>query len=160
MKIGYIGLGALGGSSLADFSKATRWRWSSYEDDENAMNAGCRLGTLEAAGLGRKADLSLRAMSEFLSRGNARNRTTEKMLPALIEGRPSTNCGLALMLKDVNQAVSLDKAQGVPMPVTNVVRGLMQIGLNTVGQSAQLEDTVARWAWSPLKHTRRPNPCL
>lgn len=108
----------------------------------NAMNAGCRLGTLEVVALGRKAGVPLREMADFLSRGEARNQTTEKMLPALVHGKASTNFSLALMLKDVNQAVSLGMDQGVPLPITNIVRGLLQIGANTLGEQAQLEDMV------------------
>jgi len=108
----------------------------------NAMNAGCRLGTLEVVATGRKAGLSLARMSDFLSHSDARNQTTEKMLPALVQRKSSTNFALSLMLKDVTQAVSLGIAQRVPMPVTGIVRGLLQIGVNTLGNSAQLEDMV------------------
>ncbi|WP_235362725.1 NAD-binding protein [Burkholderia sp. A9] len=109
----------------------------------NAMNAACRLGTLEVAVLGRKAGVSLADMAPFLNRGQARNQTTDKMLPALVEGKTSTNFALALMLKDVSQAVSLGMTLGVPMHVTNLVRGLLQIGVNTLDSSARLEDMVS-----------------
>ncbi len=108
----------------------------------NAMNAGCRLGTLELVALGRKAGLSLDFMTEVLNKGAARNQTTEKMLPAIAQGKSSTNFALSLMLKDVNQAVSLGMDVGVPMPITNVVRGLLQIGANTLGDKALLEDMI------------------
>ncbi|WP_052319424.1 NAD-binding protein [Burkholderia sp. A9] len=108
----------------------------------NAMNAGCRLGTLEVVAAGRKAGLSLAFMSDFLGRSDARNQTTEKMLPALVQRKSSTNFALSLMLKDVTQAVSLGISQRVPMPVTGIVRGLLQIGINTLGNGAQLEDMV------------------
>jgi 3-hydroxyisobutyrate dehydrogenase len=108
----------------------------------NAMNAACRLGTLEIAALGVKAGLSLAYLSEFLNREPARNQTTLKMLPALVEGKESTNFALSLMLKDVNQAVSLGLTRSVPMPIMNITRGLLQIGLNTIGDRARLEDMV------------------
>ncbi|MFM0487662.1 NAD-binding protein [Paraburkholderia graminis] len=108
----------------------------------NAMNAGCRLGTLEVVAAGRKAGLSLASMTDFLSRSEARNQTTEKMLPALVEGRASTNFALSLLLKDVTQAVSLGVSNRVPMPLTTIVRSLLQIGVNTLGDNAQLEDMV------------------
>jgi 3-hydroxyisobutyrate dehydrogenase len=108
----------------------------------NAMNAGCRLGTLEVVAAGRKAGLSLASMSDFLSRSDARNQTTEKMLPALVQGKPSTNFALPLLLKDVTQAVSLGMSNCVPMPVTSIVRSMLQIGVNTLGENAQLEDIV------------------
>lgn len=108
----------------------------------NAINAGVRIGTLEAVAMGRKAGLSLASMTEVINRGDARNQTSEKMLPAIAEGRASTNFSLALMLKDVNQAVTLGMELGVPMPLTSVMRGLLQVGVNTVGPKAQLEDMI------------------
>ncbi|NYE23164.1 3-hydroxyisobutyrate dehydrogenase [Pigmentiphaga litoralis] len=108
----------------------------------NAMNAGVRLGTLEIVALGRRAGLSLAAMSDLLNQGAARNQTTVKMLPALVEGKASTNFSLALQLKDVDQAVALGFDTGAPMPVTAAVRSLLQVGVNTLGKTAQLEDMV------------------
>jgi 3-hydroxyisobutyrate dehydrogenase len=64
------------------------------------------------------------------------------MLPALAEGRESTNFALSLMLKDLNQAVSLGMDYGAPMPLTNIVRGLLQMGVNMLGEKARLEDIV------------------
>ncbi|CAM4132990.1 6-phosphogluconate dehydrogenase [Bordetella tumbae] len=108
----------------------------------NAMNAGVRLGTLEVVAMGRGAGLSLTSMTDLLNKGAARNQTTVKMLPAIAAGKASTNFSLALQIKDVNQAVVLGMQTGVPMPLMNIVRGLLQIGLNTVGKNAQLEDMV------------------
>lgn len=108
----------------------------------NAMNAACRLGTLEVAVMGRKMGLSLECMTDILNRSWAGNQTTAKMLPALSEGKASTDFALSLALKDQGQAVSLGMNIGVPMPISNVVRGLFQIGINTLGQRAQLEDVV------------------
>ncbi|WP_137890292.1 NAD(P)-dependent oxidoreductase [Ramlibacter sp. 2FC] len=108
----------------------------------NAMNAGCRLGTLELVAMGRKAGLSLECMTDVLNKGGARNQTTEKMLPAIAQGKSSTNFALSLMLKDVDQAVMLGMDVGAPMPVTSIVRGLLQIGTNTLGDKARLEDMI------------------
>lgn len=108
----------------------------------NAMNACARVGTLEMAALGAKAGLSLAAMSEHLNRGKARNQTTDKMLPALVQGKSSTNFALALMVKDVAQAVALGAQTRVPMPITSATLGLLQAGANTLGSSATLEDMV------------------
>ncbi|MGN5478003.1 NAD-binding protein [Cupriavidus basilensis] len=106
----------------------------------NAMNACARIGTLEVAALGAKAGLSLAAMSEHLNRGKARNQTTDKMLPALVQGQSSTNFALALMVKDVAQAVALGAKTRVPMPITSATLGLLQSGANTLGPKATLED--------------------
>ncbi|QDL38588.1 NAD(P)-dependent oxidoreductase [Rhodoferax sediminis] len=105
----------------------------------NTINAGCRLATLEAAALGRKLGLSLAAITEMLNRGAARNRTTQVMLPALAEGKAASNFALALMLKDLNQSTTLGRELGVPMPLAGLVRGLHQVGVNTLGDRAQLD---------------------
>ncbi|GAA0749449.1 NAD(P)-dependent oxidoreductase [Ideonella azotifigens] len=124
----------------------------------NMMNAGCRLATLEAVAMGRKFGLPLEAMTEALNHTTGRNFTTQGMLVAIAEGRQSTKFGLGLQVKDVNQALSMGMAQGVPMPVSDIVRGLLQIGLNTLGEQAQLEDMIrvvesmanARFTGAPL----------
>ncbi len=108
----------------------------------NAMNGACRLGTLEAAALGRKMGLALMPMTEALNAGLAANQTTQRMLPAIAEGRPSTDFALALMLKDLSQAVSLGIDTGVPCPIVATVRSLLQVGVNTLGPGAKLEDIV------------------
>ncbi|MEJ8850791.1 NAD(P)-dependent oxidoreductase [Variovorax rhizosphaerae] len=108
----------------------------------NAMFESCRLGALELAALGRKAGVPLDRLIEALSRGESRSFGTEKVLPAIWDGQPSTNFALALMLKDVDQAVSLGMALGVPMPVTNGAQMLLQMGVNTLGDKARLDDMI------------------
>ncbi len=108
----------------------------------NMMNASCRLATLELVALGRKAGLSLDAMIEALNATTARNFTTNGMLRAIAEGRQSTKFGLALQVKDMYQAVTLGAERGVTMPMCTVAAGLLQIGLNTLGEGAQLEQMI------------------
>lgn len=108
----------------------------------NAMNASSRLSTLEAVAMGRTMGLTLRDMTDILNKGSGRNHTSKHMLTALVQGRPSTDVALSLMLKDVNQAAALGTASDVPMAITNVTRGLLQIGVNTLGASARLDDVV------------------
>lgn len=108
----------------------------------NAMNAGCRMGTLEAVAMGRKAGHSLEALTKVLNAGVGSNLTTERMLPAIAQGKSATNFALALMLKDINQAVTLGLEMGVPMPISSTVRSLLQIGLNTLGDDARLEQMI------------------
>jgi len=108
----------------------------------NTMNAGCRLGTLEIVALGRKAGLSLECLTEVLNRGGGANLTTERMLPAIAQGKSATNFALALMLKDLNQASTLGMSLGVPTPISSAVRSLLQIGANILGQDAPLEGMI------------------
>lgn len=108
----------------------------------NLMNVGCRLATLEIVSMGRKMGLSLEVMTEAINNTTARNFTSTGMLPAIAAGKQSTKFGLALMLKDVDQALSLGTQCDSPMPVSSAVRGLLQIGVNTLGKTAQLEDMI------------------
>jgi 3-hydroxyisobutyrate dehydrogenase len=108
----------------------------------NTINTGCRLATLEIAALGRKCGLSLAAITQALNTGEGRNRPSELMLTALVEGRASTNFALKHMLKDINQSIQMGMQARSPMPIAGIVRGLLQIGCNTLGESAQLEDVV------------------
>jgi 3-hydroxyisobutyrate dehydrogenase len=109
----------------------------------NAMSAGCRLATLEAAALGRKLGLPLSTIAEVLNRGPGRNKASKVMLPALMEGKPSAGSfALSLMLKDLNLATGLGMKCDAPMPIANLVRALLQAGVNTLGDKALLEDTV------------------
>ena len=108
----------------------------------NVMNAACRLATLEIVAMGRKSGLPLATLTDLLNKSTARNRITETMLPAIVEGRAATNFALPLMVKDVRQAIELGMDAGAPMPVSSIALGLLQTGVNTLGQDARLEDVV------------------
>jgi 3-hydroxyisobutyrate dehydrogenase len=108
----------------------------------NVMNACLRVGTLEIVAMGRKMGLSLKTMVDILNKGSGRNRITEVLLKDILRGVPSTNFGLPLMLKDVNQAITLGMQNGVPMPFANIARGLLQIGISTLGANSTLEQVV------------------
>ena len=108
----------------------------------NMMNAGCRLATLEAVAMGRRYGVPLEAMTEALNHTMGRNFTTQGMLIAIAEGRQSTNFRLALQLKDENQALSMGILEGAPTPLSDIVRGLLQVGVNSLGENAQLEEMI------------------
>ncbi|CAG9192082.1 6-phosphogluconate dehydrogenase [Paraburkholderia sabiae] len=122
----------------------------------NTMNAGCRLSTLEVVAMGKKMGLSLEAITDVVNKGSGRNSTSKIMLPALIEGRQSTQFSLSLMLKDLNQSVALGMSCGVPMAIASAVRSLLQVGVNTLGESAQLEDVVELIESMSNAHIREP----
>jgi 3-hydroxyisobutyrate dehydrogenase-like beta-hydroxyacid dehydrogenase len=108
----------------------------------NMMNVSCRLATLEVVAMGRKVGLSLEAMTEAINATTARNYTSQGMLPAIAEGRQSTKFWLALQVKDIHQAISLAAEQKVPMPIGGAARSILQIGLNSLGKDAQLEQMI------------------
>ncbi|CAN7480100.1 NAD(P)-dependent oxidoreductase [Variovorax sp. LjRoot84] len=108
----------------------------------NAMNAACRLATLEVVAMGRKQGLSLAAMTEAINQSTGRSRISQVALPALLAGKPSSDFALPLMVKDVDQAIHLSMKAGAPIPIAGVARALLQIGVNTVGPKARLEDMI------------------
>jgi 3-hydroxyisobutyrate dehydrogenase len=108
----------------------------------NALNASTRLALLEVVATARKMGLSLESITNAINNGSGRCHPSMMMLPALIEGRSWSNFDLALQLKDVTQAISLGFACGVPMPISTITRGLLQIGLNIFGNNARLADVV------------------
>ncbi|OUL73702.1 NAD(P)-dependent oxidoreductase [Paraburkholderia hospita] len=108
----------------------------------NMMNVSCRLATLEVVAMGRKVGLSLEAMTEAINATTARNYTSQGMLPAIAEGRQSTKFWLALQVKDIHQAIGLAAEQKVPMPIGGAARSILQIGLNSLGKDAQLEQMI------------------
>lgn len=126
----------------------------------NSINAGYRMATLEIVALGRKLGLTLPAMTEALNGGWGRNFTSKQLLTSLVQGKASTNFALSLMVKDLNQALSLGMECGAPMPVSNIARGLMQIGLNTLGAHATLDDAVKLIESMALTHLATPGDAL
>jgi 3-hydroxyisobutyrate dehydrogenase len=108
----------------------------------NVMNASVRLATLEVVAMGVKLGLSLSAMTEAINQSTGRSRISQVALPALVAGRPSSDFALPLMIKDVDQAIALGMNAGAPMPIASLTRALLQIGANTIGPAARLEDMI------------------
>ena len=106
----------------------------------NTIAAVNRVGMLEAVAMGRKYGLSLQTMSDVINKSSGRSAATERALPALIEGVPSSNFALALMLKDVSLATQLGSNCGAPMLVHALVRGMLQAGLYEQGADANFDD--------------------
>ena len=108
----------------------------------NAIGAGYRMATLELVALGRKAGLGLVEMVAALNAGPGANFTSRNMLVGLVENRSTTNFALALMIKDLNEALALGASTSAAMPITQGARSLMQIGLNLLGRDAKLDDVI------------------
>ncbi|MFT4066773.1 NAD(P)-dependent oxidoreductase [Paraburkholderia sp.] len=108
----------------------------------NMMNVSCRLATLEVVAMGRKFGLPLEIMTEAINATTARNYTSTGMLPAIAAGRQSTKFWLALQVKDIHQAITLAAEQKVPMPIGGTARSILQIGLNSLGKDAELEQMI------------------
>lgn len=108
----------------------------------NMLNGSCRLASLELAAMGRKYGLSMEAMIAALNATTATNFTTRGMFPAIAEGRQSTKFRLVLQLKDAYQAVGMGADKGVTMPLSTLASGMLQLGVNFLGQDAQLEQII------------------
>ena len=108
----------------------------------NLMNVTTRFATLELVALGRKLGLPLQAMTEALNATTGRSHTSKGMLPGIAEGRGTVKFHLALQVKDMNQAITLGTAQGVPMPIGSAARSLLQVGLSSLKPDAQLEEMI------------------
>ncbi|MEL0021771.1 MAG: NAD(P)-dependent oxidoreductase [Rickettsiales bacterium] len=109
----------------------------------NTIAACNRLAMLEAVAMGKKYGLSLETMDAVINKSSGRSGATERGLPALIKGVPSSNFALALMLKDVSLATQLGMNCGAPMLMHNVARGLLQTGLYKCGEDANTDDAIA-----------------
>jgi 3-hydroxyisobutyrate dehydrogenase len=124
----------------------------------NLLSFGSRVATLEVVAMGRKLGLPLAAIADAINKGPARSRTSRSTLQGLADGNlvPSTFT-LALMLKDLGQAIELGMECGVPTMLTNVARGLVQIGVNTLGANAQLDELLG--LIESMAATRFVDPC-
>lgn len=108
----------------------------------NAIGAGYRMTTLELTALARKAGIGLETIVDRLNRGPAANFTSKNMLAGLVAGVSTTNFALALMVKDLNEALNLALETRSAMPMTAAARGIMQSGLHLIGMDARLEDVI------------------
>jgi 3-hydroxyisobutyrate dehydrogenase len=109
----------------------------------NTIAACNRIGMLEAVAMGRKYGLSLQTMSDVINKASGRSGATERVLPAIIEGKASTNFQMGLMLKDVSLATQLGIDCGAPMFLGNVVRGLLQHAVADRGLGANLDEIIS-----------------
>lgn len=108
----------------------------------NLMNVTTRFSTLELVALGRKLGLPLQAITDALNATAGCSHTSKGMLPGIAEGRGTVKFHLALQVKDMNQAITLGTAQGVPMPIGAAARSLLQMGLSSLKPDAQLEEMI------------------
>jgi 3-hydroxyisobutyrate dehydrogenase len=109
----------------------------------NLLSAGCRVSTFEVVAMGRKMGLSLATMTDVINQGSGRNRTSKVTLQELADGKSvASHFAMALMLKDMNQVIQLGMECGAPTMLTNIVRGILQTGVNMMGEAAQLEKVI------------------
>lgn len=108
----------------------------------NMANAACRMTTLEVLAVGRALGLTAAAMTDSLNNGEGRSFITARLLPAVVEGRSSTDFSLGLMVKDLNQAARLGVTNRFPMPISDTARGMIHLAFNLLGGQSRLDDIV------------------
>jgi 3-hydroxyisobutyrate dehydrogenase len=108
----------------------------------NTIAASNRLATLEAVAMGRKYGLPLEIMTEVINKSSGSNNTSLNALPKILAGEPTSNFGMALMLKDVSLATQLGSKCGAPMFIANLVRGMLQTAVYTYGEDADMDATI------------------
>lgn len=96
-----------------------------------------RIATLELAAMGRKVGLSLATLTEALNMSTAASRVSQVVLSSIVAGRPTTELPLGVMIKGVDEAVSLGMKSGAPMPLASIARGVLQIGVNMLDEDAR-----------------------
>jgi 3-hydroxyisobutyrate dehydrogenase len=109
----------------------------------NAVASCNRLLTYEAASIGVKYGLKLADLATVINQSTGWSGATERILPALSEGRATADFQLQLMAKDLKLAARMAMDCGAPMLVGNAVRCLFEAGMHELGPSANL-DTMAR----------------
>jgi 3-hydroxyisobutyrate dehydrogenase len=98
------------------------------------------LASLEAIAAGRRMGLSLRSMNEVFVKGSARNYITRFMLPALAQGKTALGDPLSQVMQDLDDAIGVAIASGMPTPISSAARGLLRIAANSLGEQAVFED--------------------
>lgn len=108
----------------------------------NIANASCRIMTLEILALSRGLGLTAREVTDALNKCDARSFVTQRLLPAVVENRSSTDFSLGLMVKDLNQAIQIGVGAVAPMPIADTARGVIHYAYNLLGQASRLDDIV------------------
>jgi 3-hydroxyisobutyrate dehydrogenase len=109
---------------------------------DNAMNATCRIATLEVVAMGRKLGLSLASLTEAINQSTGRSRISQSVLPAIVHCNAATSPALRPVLAGLDQYLALGMESGVPTPLGALARGLLQVGANTRGSDARLDDVI------------------
>lgn len=113
---------------------------------DRTMTIAAGLGSMEAFAAGRRRGLPLHAMIDVLSLGSGRNFTTRSVLPALARGGSALQVPVAQLLRDIDEAIALGIAQGIPTPIASVARAQLQMAANELGGEASFEAVAERVA--------------
>jgi len=106
----------------------------------NTMNASCRIALFETMAMGHKMGLPCTQLAEAINSSHACSRLSQVTLTAFLQGKPSSNFALPLMVKDVHQAILLANTTQTPLPIASLSQAILEIATNTVGPASTLED--------------------
>jgi 3-hydroxyisobutyrate dehydrogenase len=107
---------------------------------QTILHAAVRVATLEIVAMGRKQGLSLAALIEAIEMSTAFGHMSRVALPALLQGRPSSDASLQSLLQELDEALALACASKVPLPLAAAARAVLQVGVNTLGPQARIDD--------------------
>jgi 3-hydroxyisobutyrate dehydrogenase len=107
---------------------------------QNAVASCNRVLTYEAAAIGVRYGLKLADMSTVINASTGWSGATERILPALSEGRATADFQLQLMAKDLRLAARMAMDCGAPVLIGNAVRSLFEAGVHELGGNANLDD--------------------
>ena len=107
---------------------------------QNTVASCNRLLTYEAAALGVKFGLKLAVMASVINKSTGWSGASERILPALSEGKSTADFQLALMAKDLKLAGRMAADCGAPMLIASEVRALFEAGANEFGGTANLDE--------------------
>jgi len=108
----------------------------------NLLNTANRMMTLELAAMGRVMGLNMADIITSANRDNSQSFLTARLLPGIAERKASTDFAIELMVKDTNMASDFAHSHGTAMPVCEMGRGFLNIGLRSIGPDARLEDLI------------------
>jgi 3-hydroxyisobutyrate dehydrogenase len=106
------------------------------------MGAVCRLATLEVVAMGRSFGLPMATLTEAINQSTGRSRISQVVLPAILNGTPSTDLTLRTVIEGMDEVLASGMRARVPMPLAGLARGLLQVGVNTRGPDARLDDVI------------------
>lgn len=107
----------------------------------NALDASNRMITYEMAAMAVKQGLQTAVMDAVTNgKGSGRSDASERIVPALGSDRQTTRVPLRHTLDELTRVFQLAVSCGAPLFLANVVRSLVEAGVNQTGENATVDD--------------------
>lgn len=106
----------------------------------NAVASCNRALVYEVAAIAVRQGIRLADLAEPINRGPGASSASERILPAVSQGKGSSDFQLQLMVKDLRLAGSMAVETGAPMTIAGVVRSIFEAGAHRLGGTANLDE--------------------